>query len=200
MKKSSVFTTRNMVKVAMLGAVAYALMYIEFPLPFIAPPFYKLDFSEVAVLIGGFALGPACAVLIEAIKILLNLLFTGTETMFVGEISNFIVGCAMVVPAAVIYKHHKTKKDAIISLIVGTVTMSAIGFFSNWLAVIPAYVRFMGFELETIISMGQAIFPSIDSSFKLVLLCTTPFNLIKGFAVSLITILIYKHISPLLKK
>lgn len=200
MKKSSVFTTRNMVKVAILGAVAYALMYIEFPLPFIAPPFYKLDFSEVAVLIGGFALGPMCAVLIEAIKILLNLLFTGTETMFVGEISNFIVGCAMVVPAAVIYKHHKTKKDAIISLIVGTITMSAIGFFSNWLAVIPAYVRFMGFELETIISMGQAIFPSIDSSFKLVLLCTTPFNLIKGFVVSLITILIYKHISPLLKK
>ena len=200
MKKSSVFTTRNMVKVAILGAVAYALMYIEFPLPFIAPPFYKLDFSEVAVLIGGFALGPMCAVLIEAIKILLNLLFTGTETMFVGEISNFIVGCAMVVPAAVIYKHNKTKKDAIISLIVGTITMSAIGFFSNWLAVIPAYVRFMGFELETIISMGQAIFPSIDSSFKLVLLCTTPFNLIKGFVVSLITILIYKHISPLLKK
>ena len=95
--------TRTMVEIAMLSAIAVVLMLFEFPLPFIAPPFYELDFSEVPVLIGAFALGPWAGVIIEAIKILLNLVINGTITAFVGEIGNFIIGVAFVLPAALIY-------------------------------------------------------------------------------------------------
>ena len=200
MKKNSLFGTRNLVKIAILGVIAYVLMFIAFPLPFIAPPFYKMDFSEIAVLIGGFALGPMSAVLIEAIKIILNLLFSGTSTMFVGEASNFIVGCAMVVPASLIYRHEKSKKSAVKALMVGTISMCAIGLFSNLYAVIPAYVNIMNLSLDMILGMGQAIFPFIDSTLDLVIFCTTPFNLIKGVAVSLVTMAVYKHVSPLIKQ
>ena len=200
MTKKKLFTTKNLAKIAILSAIATVLMYFDFPLPFIALPFYKIDFSEVAVLIGGFALGPMSAAVIEFMKILLNLLFTSTQTAFVGEISNFIVGCAFVVPAAIIYQRNKTKKGAITGLVVGALTMTVLGFFSNLFVVIPAYVNIMGLSLDMIVGMGTKIFPVVTNTFTLVLFCTTPFNLIKGFTVSLITALIYKHVSPLLKK
>ena len=199
MKKESVFTTKRIARIAILSAVATVLMMFDFPLPFIAPPFYKIDFSEVAVLIGGFAMGPWAAVMIEFLKIVLNLLFTSTQTMFVGELSNFIVGCAFCVPATIIYQKHKTKATALKGLIVGTLTMTAIGFLTNFFFIIPAYVAFTNFTLDQIIGMASAIFPFINSKFLLVLCCTTPFNLIKGVIVSLFTVLLYKHISPLLK-
>ena len=148
MTKKKLFTTKNLAKIAILSAIATVLMYFDFPLPFIAPPFYKIDFSEVAVLIGGFALGPMSAAVIEFMKILLNLLFTSTQTAFVGEISNFIVGCAFVVPAAIIYQRNKTKKGAITGLVVGALTMTVLGFFSNLFVVIPAYVNIMGLSLD----------------------------------------------------
>ena len=106
---------RNMVQIGMLAAVATVLMLFEFPLWF-APSFYQLDFSEVAVLIGAFSMGPAAGVVIEALKILLNFLINGTITAGVGELANFIIGCGLIVPAALIYKRHKTKKNAMLGL------------------------------------------------------------------------------------
>ena len=114
---TSVFETKTMAKIAILGAVAFILMLFEFPLP-VAPSFYKFDFSEVAVLIGAFALGPAAAAMIEAIKVLLNILFNGTITMGVGELANFLIGCALSVPAALIYQKNKSKKTAIKGMVV----------------------------------------------------------------------------------
>ena len=195
----SVFTTKRIARIAILSVVATVLMMFDFPLPFIAPPFYKIDFSEVAVLIGGFAMGPMAAVMIELLKNVLNVLIGGSATMMVGEFSNFVVGCAFCVPATIIYQKHKTKGTALKGLIVGTLAMTFVGFFSNLFVVIPAYVTFMGFELETIIGMASSIFPFIDSTFLLVLCCTTPFNIIKGIVVSIFTVLLYKHVSPLLK-
>ena len=191
--------TRNLVKIAILSAIAFALMFFEFPLPFIAPPFYQIDFSEIPVLIGGFAISPGAAVVIELIKNILNVLFEGTDTAFVGELSNFIVGVAFTLPACLIYARHKTKKRALIGLLVGVLTMALVGFIANLYFVIPAYVQFMGLSMETIVSMAQVIFTFVDTPFLLVLCCTTPFNLIKGLLISIIVILIYKHISPLLK-
>ena len=104
MKKERFLTTARMTRIAILGACAFILMYFEIALPFIAPTFYKLDFSEIPVLIGGFALGPLSAVVIELIKILLKLLFKPTTTAFVGELANFLVGCAFAVPAALYYQ------------------------------------------------------------------------------------------------
>ena len=198
-KKSSVFETKTMAKIAILSAIAFVLMLFEFPVP-VAPSFYKLDFSEVAVMIGGFALGPIPAVAIEGMKVILNLLFNGTITMGVGEFANFAIGCAMAVPAAAIYHRNKTRKSALIGMLVGTLVMTVTGVVLNYLVLIPAYVSLAHFPMDAIIGMGQAIFPFIKNTFDLVIACVTPFNLIKGVLVSLITILLYKHVSPLLHK
>ncbi len=192
------FNTRSITKMAILGAIAGLLMLIEFPLP-IAPSFYKFDFSEVAVLIGGFAMGPMAAVVIEAIKVLLNFLFNGTITMGVGELASFLVGCALCVPASIIYHKDKTKVNAIKGLVVGTLCMIVAGVVLNYFILIPAYVALANFPLEVIIGMGTEIFPFINSTLSLVLVCVSLFNLVKGILVSCATVLLYKRVSGLLK-
>ncbi len=196
-KKTSVLSVQGIARIGILSAVAFVLMMFEFPLP-IAPSFYKLDFSEVAVMMGGFAMGPAAAAVIEGIKIVLNLIFTGSITMGVGELANFLIGCALSVPAAIIYQKNKSKKTAIKGMVIGTLCMTLAGVVLNYLILLPAYVRLAHFPMEAILAAGQEIFPFISNSFIFVLACVTPFNLIKGILVSLITLLLYKHISPLL--
>lgn len=194
-KKNTVYLT----KIACLGAIATLLMLLEFPLPF-APAFYELNFSEVAVLISGFALGPLAAVVTELIKILLNLIINGTDTAFIGELSNFLMGLAFVLPASFIYKYKKTLSGAIIGMAVGTVSLAVIGGAVNYFMMIPAYVKFMGFKMETIIGMGNKVNSSVTDLKSLILLATVPFNLVKGLSCSLITGLIYKRVSPILHK
>jgi len=191
--------TRTMVEVAMLSAIAVVLMLFEFPLPFIAPPFYELDFSEVPVLIGAFALGPMAGVAIEAIKILLNLVINGTITAGVGELANFVMGVLFVLPASLIYKHKKTKKNAMIGLTVGGIIMVVGACFINVFIMLPAYGNAFGMPVEAFIGMAAAIHASIDSMAGFALLCVAPFNLLKVVVVSLITMLLYKHVSPILK-
>ncbi len=191
--------TKWMVKVAMLSAVAVVLMLLEFPLPFIAPPFYELDFSEIPVLVGAFALGPAAGVVIEAIKVILNLLINGTITGGVGEAANFLVGIAFILPAGIIYKRNKSKKTAAFGMAVGSVLMVVLSCFVNTYILIPAYGAAMGLEVSAFVKMAAAIHPSIDSLWKMIVLCVAPFNVIKVTLVSVITSILYKHISPVLK-
>lgn len=188
-----------MVCVGMLAAISVILMLFEFPLPFIAPGFYELDFSEVPILIGAFALGPTAGILTELVKILLNLVINGTDTAFVGEFANFVMGCAFVVPASLIYSMKKSRKRALIGLASGTVIMSAAAFFINALVLLPAYSKAFGMPIEVFVEMGTAINPAINGVWTFVLLAVVPFNLIKGILVSVITILLYKYISPILK-
>lgn len=183
-----------------MAAIAVVIMLVSFPLPSIAPSFYKLDFSEVAVLIGSFALGPVAGIAIEALKILLNLVFNGTNTAFIGEFANFLMGCALVVPAGVIYQKNRTRKGAITGIVVGIVCMVIAGDLLNYFLLIPAYVSIAHFPLEAIIAAGTKIFPFINSTLSLVLVCVTLFNLVKGVLVGIITALVYKRVSPLLKK
>lgn len=190
---------RTMVCVGMLAAISTILMLFEFPLPFIAPSFYELDFSEVPILIGAFALGPAAGVLTELVKVLLNLVVNGTDTAFVGEFANFVIGCSFCVPAALIYKAKKSRTNAIIGLVSGTVAMAAVGVLINALVLLPAYAKAFGMPIEAFVEMGTAINPSINGIWSFVLLAVAPFNLIKGAVVSIITMLLYKHISPILK-
>ncbi len=184
-------------KVAILSAMASVLMLLEFPLPFIAPSFYELDFSEVPVLIGAFSLGPIAGVVIEAIKILLNFIMNGSITGGVGELSNFVLGVVFVLPAALIYKHKKTKLSAFLGLLTGGLSMVVLGCFINAYVMLPLYSNFM--PLEAILAQAAAIWPVIDNTFKFVLLCVAPFNLVKVILVSAITMLLYKRLSPLLK-
>ena len=191
--------TEWIVKVAMLSAVAVVLMLIEFPLPFIAPPFYKLDFSEIPVLLGTFALGPIAGVVIEFIKVILNLLINGTITGGVGEAANFVVGVAYVLPAGLIYKKFKTKKAASLGMLAGGVVMVALGAVVNAYVLIPAYGSALNMPMEAFVNMGKSIYPSIDSLAKLVIFCVVPFNALKVIIVSLLTRFIYKPLSPILK-
>ena len=191
--------TRTLVEIGMLGAIATVLMLFEFPLPFIAPPFYEIDLSEVPVLVGAFALGPVAGATIEFVKILINLLINGTATAFVGEIGNYIIGCSFIIPAALIYKKKKSKKNALIGMVIGTITMAVFGCFLNAYVLLPTYAAAFGMPIDAIIGMGTAINPSIDNIMTFVVIAVAPFNIIKGIAVSIVTMLIYKHISPILK-
>ena len=180
-KMSQIGKTRYMVQVAMLGAAAVVLMFFDIPLPF-APSFYRIDLSEVPVLIGAFAMGPLAGAAIELIKILLNLVMKGSTTAGVGEVANFLIGCAYVMPAAWIYKTQKTKKNAMIAFVL-----------------LPAYAAAFGMPMDALVGMGSAVNKAITSLPTFVLFAVVPFNIIKGVVVSLVTMLLYKHISRLLK-
>ena len=189
---------RTIVSIGMLSGIAAVLMLFEFPLLFIAPSFYKLDFSEVPVLIGAFAFGPIAGMAIELIKILLNLVMNGTLTFGIGEFANFMIGCALVVPASIIYSINKTRKGAVKGLIVGTLFMIVAGVILNAYVLLPFYAQFMG-GMDSLIGLGTAMHPSINSAISFAVLLVAPFNLVKGTAVSLLTMLLYKRISRIIK-
>lgn len=193
------FTTKKIAVIGIFGALAAVLLIFNFPV-FFAPTFYKIDFADVPALIGGFALGPIVAVLIEVLKILINIIMEGgSQTAFIGELSNLLMSIAFVGTAAFVYKKEHTRMGALKSLIIGTISLAIIGSILNYFLIIPAYVEFMHIPLEAIIEMGSKIFPIINSKLSLVLLCTLPFNLVKGVLQSAITFILYKRISPLLK-
>lgn len=191
-------STKIIAQIGMLGAIAVVLMLFEIPLPF-APSFYEIDFSEVPVLIGCFTMGPLAGVIIELVKIILNLCINGTVTAGVGELANFVIGCALVLPAAVIYKRKKTKKGAIIGLVTGTLFMTFAGCFINAYIMLPTYAKAFGMPIEALVEMGSAVNASITDLFTFVMFAVVPFNLLKGVLVSIIVLLIYKKISPILK-
>ncbi len=191
--------TKWMIEVSMLSAIAIVLMLIEFPLPFIAPPFYKLDFSEIPVLIGTFAIGPVAGVVIEIIKVLLNLLINGTITGGIGELGNLLVGIMFVFPAGLIYKYKKTKQGAVLGLVLGSVLMIIASSFVNAYLLIPAYGKALSMPIDSFIEMGKLIHPSINSLWHLVVLCVVPFNAIKVIIDSFVVMLIYKPLKPILK-
>lgn len=182
----------------MLGALAMVLHLFDFPVVFLAPGFYKLDFSEIPVMIGAFYLGPVGGVIIEVVKILLKLVVKGTSTAFVGDLANFVVGCAFVVPASVIYHLKKTKKTALFGLVAGTIVMTTFGSLFNALYLIPAFSKLYGMPLEAIVGMGSAINPAITSVSTLVLMAVVPLNLLKGVLISFPTMVLYKRISKVL--
>ena len=193
MKQSKLWNVKNVVLMGMFGALAAVLMVFELPLPFIAPSFYGLDLSEIPVLVGTFSMGPLAGVVIELVKVLVKLLIKPTSTGFVGELANFCFGCSMILPAGWIYKLNRTKKGAIVGMAVGTVSMAVVGIVGNALVMLPFYSNFM--PLDTIIAAGAAINPAISNVWTFAVICVGPFNLIKGFVVSLITALVYKRIS-----
>ena len=197
--KNKLFTLHNMTKIAILTAISAIIMLFEFPLPF-APSFYELDLSEAVILMGGFAMGPVAAAVIELLKNLINLLLNGTSTAFIGEFANFVTGCSFVVPASILYKYCKNRKGALISLSVGTVSLAAVGSLMNYFVLIPAFSEFYKLPLDSIIGMGSAVNPLVGDLKTLVVFAVAPFNLVKGVLCSVINLLLYKRLSPILHK
>lgn len=192
--KKKTINVRYMTMTAMLSAVAFVLMFLEFNVPFM-PSFIKMDLSELPALIGAFAMGPASGVIICLIKNLLHLLMSTTGG--VGELSNFILGALFVIPAGLMYKKKKGRKSALIGSLIGAVVMAVVSVFSNYFIVYPVYTAFM--PMDTIISMYQAILPSVDTLLKCLVIFNMPFTFVKGLINVIITFLIYKHISPIIK-
>ena len=201
LQKRQVSPAKRVSVVAVCAAIAAILHILDFPLLFLAPEFYKLDFSELPVMLCGFYLGPSAAVACEAVKIVLKLLLKGTSTAFVGDFANFAVGCSMVLPAAIIYHLHKSRKGAILGLAAGTVILTIFGSAFNAIYLLPKFSQLYGLPLDSIIAMGSKINGSIHSLSTFVLMAVAPLNLIKGASVSVLTMLLYKRVArPLFGK
>ncbi len=186
---------RRVALVGICSAIAAVLHILDFPLVFLAPEFYKLDFSELPVLLCGFYLGPSAAVACEGVKILLKLLLKGTSTAFVGDFANFAVGCAFVLPAVILYHVRKTKRGSIVALAVGTACLTVFGTAFNALYLIPKFAELYGMPLDAILAMGTAINAGVTDLVTFVVICVAPLNLLKGTAVSVLTLLLYKRVA-----
>ena len=192
---------RRLCIIAICSAIAAVLHILDFPLIFLAPEFYKLDFSELPVMLCGFYLGPSAAVACEAVKILLKLLLKGTSTAFVGDFANFAVGCSLVLPAVIVYHTKKTRTSALFGLVTGTVVLTVFGSLFNAVYLLPKFSQLYGMPLDAIINMGTKINGSITSLQSFVLLAVAPLNLIKGVMISVLTLLLYKRVArPLFGK
>lgn len=184
---------------AIFSAISGVLMLMEIPL-FFAPGFYKLDISEMPVLICTFYLGPVAGVTAELLKVMVKLLIKGTSTAFVGDFANFVVGCSFILPASIIYHARPGKKTALIGMGVGTLVLTVFGSLFNGLYLIPKFAVLFGMPMDAIVAMGTKVNAAITDVWTLVAFAVVPFNLVKGVAVSALTFLLYKRISPILHK
>lgn len=195
--EGKILTSKKMSMIGLFAAIASILMMFEVPLP-LAPSFYKIDLSEVPILIISIAYGPLAGALTEFCKILLKLVFRSTSTAFVGELANFVVGMSFILPASLIYMFRKNRNSFIIGAILGTVVLTIFGSIFNVIYLLPKFASMYGMSLDSLIAMGTAINPNITSVFTFVLFSVVPFNIIKGVLVSALSLALYKKISPLL--
>ena len=190
---------RRLTMAALMGAIAFILMYLNFGVPFLSP-FAEFDLSALPEMIGGFILGPAGAVEIIAVKILLILVFKGTSSMFTGEVQNFLLSLAYVLPAVLYYRKHRTKKGAAIGLVLGSALSVIVAIFTNLYLIFPAYIYLYGMSWDSIIEICSAANPWITDIPTFAAFSVVPFNVISRAVTSVITMLVYKKISVPLKK
>ena len=190
------YSTRSLTRLSLLSVIAFLFMYIEFPLAFIAPPFIKIDLSDIPALIGGFAMGPVAGITIELVKCILTFFVRGTTTGGVGELSNFIVGALFVGLSAKFYSRHRTYRGAVVGLLLGVVGMTVVATLSNFFVVFPLYGKIM--PMDAIIKMGRAVTPRVNTLWDLMIYCIVPFNLVKGLIISAATLVLYKRVSRFL--
>ncbi len=198
MKKDKLNLNKQ-IKITLLSAMAFLLMYLEFPLP-IFPQFLKIDLSDLPALIGAFALGPVEGVIIEFLKNVLHILFKGTQTVFVGELANFLVGGILVFTSGYFYKKEKTRRNAILGLMFGTALMTVLAGILNYYILVPVYAKAFKVPIDALVAMGSKVNGNIKSLGTYILWGVVPFNLIKGIMVSIVTLGMYKSVSPILHK
>lgn len=190
-----VSAARRVSIIGLCAALATVLHMLDFPLLFLAPEFYKLDFSEVPVLLAGFFLGPSATVACEGIKIVLKLLLKGTSTAFVGDFANFFVGCCFVLPATIWYHLRKSRMSALIGLVLGTLCMAILGSAFNAVYLLPKFAELFHMPLDKIIAMGASIHSGVSNVSSFVFFCVAPLNVVKGAMVSVVTMLLYKRVA-----
>ncbi len=192
LKKGKQLPVQYLTRIAVLGALSVILFMIEIPV--IA--FYKLDLSTLPALLGAFSMGPLPGLAILLIKDLLGML--KSSSMYVGELADFIMGAAFILPASLMYRRNKTRKTALLGMLTGTLCMIVVAILVNWKIVIPFYMTAFNMPMESIVAMAQGAMPFVDTEWKLLLCVTAPFNLLKGIVLSALTYVLYKRLSPLL--
>lgn len=197
LKDHSISKTGFLTKTAILGVLSFLIMMIETPLPFFAA-FLKLDLSDVPALLAGFSMGPGAGLAVELIKNILHSF--RSQTALIGEVANFLTGVLLVVPAAWIYSLKKTKTNAILGMIVGTIIMSVGMSVLNFYIILPLYQTILNLPLDAIVAMGTQANSYIVDLKTLVIFSMFPFNIIKGIILTIVTALIYKKVSPLLHR
>lgn len=196
-KSSRMFTTSTLVKVGILSAIGYILMFISVPIPTLFPEFLKIDVSDVTALLGGIALGPAAGVMVEFLKNLLQFITGMSTTGGIGELANFIIGGAFVFTVSFLYRENKNLRNLILGLVMGILVMTIVGCLSNYFIMLPFYSSIM--PIESVIEMGSAINPIIVDKLSLVIWLIAPFNILKASIISLITVIMYKRTEKVLK-
>ena len=198
--------TRKIITTAMLSAIAFVLMLFEFPLPFLIPSFVKMDFSDLPALLGSFAYGPVCGVIIEFIKNILHIVIKGTTSVYIGEMFNFLCGSFLCLTAGIVYYIKRTRKGATIACIVGCLVMALISLPLNYFVVYPSYIKLYGLSISQIVELYENIlkpisgFPTKNALFNCLLIFNLPFTFAKGFIDSVLCFIIYKPLSPILHK
>ncbi len=191
-RKTTNLSAQYLTRIAVLAAVSAVLFMVEIPV--IA--FYKLDLSNLPVMLGAFSMGPVPGLLILGVKSLLGLLHSSSGG--VGELADFIAGAALMLPAEMIYRRRKTRGGALAGMAVGTACLVVVGVIVNWKIMIPFYMQAFGMPMEAVIGMAAKVLPFVDTEWKLLLCVTAPFNLLKGVVLSMLTFLMYKRLSPIL--
>lgn len=190
--KKKTLSVQYLTRIAVLTALSSILFMISIPIV----AFYSLDLSNLPVLLGAFSMGPVAGLIILGLKSLIGCLTS--STMYVGELADFIMGAAFVLPAALIYQRNKSRKGALIGMITGTVALILAGCLTNAYLLIPFYMKAFGMPMEVIIGMCAQALPFVDTELKVILFVTAPFNLLKGVVLCILTYMIYKPLSPLL--
>ena len=192
--------THRLAVAGMLSAVAFILMYVEFPIPALIPSFIKLDVSDLPELLAAFALGPIWGVVVTLAKNLLFSILHGTSSNYVGELCNFLLGSVFSFTAGLIYHHGKTRQSALLGAVAGAALMAVVSVPVNYFVVYPAYVVVYGMPMEAIVGMYQAIRPNADSLMKCLVMFNLPFTFCKGLLDVALCFLIYKPLSPILHR
>ena len=196
-RTTTVGRARAITLTAMLSAVAFVLMFLDFPIPFLIPSFVKMDVSELPALLASFALGPVYGVVVCLVKNLVHFI-TMTTTGGAGELCNFLLGACFVCPAGIIYQRQKSRKNALVGVLVGAVVMAFLSIPCNYFISYPVYSKFM--PIDAILEMYRAIRPTSGGLLECLVMFNAPFTLLKGLLTSLLCFLVYKPLSPILHK
>ena len=199
MKSTKFLTVSTLVKISILSAIGYILMFISVPLPMLFPEFLKIDISDLTALLGGISLGPMAGVTIAFLKNLLQFITGMSTTGGVGEFANFLIGGSFVFTVSYIYSKKRNIQGVIIGLVSGMVVMTVVGCVANYFIILPFYAT-IGWSIDAVVSMGAAINPVIDSKMSFVIWMIGPFNILKSGLMSLLTLPMYKKTEKILNR
>lgn len=187
---------RELTVTAMLSAVGFVLMMIDFSLPMFIPFFVKMDISELPALLASFSLGPVYGVAVCLVKNILAAIFHGS-TGGIGEVCNFLLGAAFTASAGLIYKYRKSRKTAALGALVGAAVMALVSVPVNYFITYPVYAQMFG-GMDLILGAYQELNPNADSLLFCLVMFNMPFTFVKGVLDAVICFLIYKPLSPIL--